>query len=386
MFTVITPETLHGDTAAAFFQCLSGMLQRQEQWLQKGRFGYFDNGYPFQLGKNMLIRRSKKPDGSLRCEFWGDIAFDKGTFGGVFPIDVTFKSTVEGFILKTARTKTGFKRLVKIQKHTERHSFGCALEEQRMIERAGYGGSKPPVFHAVANLSFIVMRQAPGRNLFDTLLDVYEQRLSISNARRLELSIAILEAMETHLAKPHILHRDLSPDNLMVDLSTPKPTVTIIDFGLSTTEVTTTTRVCGKLAFCAPEMMTEGALQTLKADIYTVARGLAMVWGISLESYDHTLRFSEYKKNAENPMLDSLFTNCDPLLADAKTAIKNALMGMLNPDWEKRFDITQSLSAFRRVNLNVPSLKTLLHNHLFSQKTDTTPNTDVTVPLTQAAL
>lgn len=334
----------------------------------------------------MLIRRSKKPDGSLRCEFWGDIAFDKGTFGGVFPIDVTFKSTVEGFILKTARTKTGFKRLVKIQQHSARHSFGCALEEQRMIERAGYGGSKTPVFHAVANLSFIVMRQAPGRNLFDTLLDVYEQRLSISNARRLELSIAILEAMETHLAKPYILHRDLSPDNLMVDLSTPKPTVTIIDFGLSTTEVTTTTRVCGKLAFCAPEMMTEGALQTLKADIYTVARGLAMVWGISLESYDHTLRFSEYKKNAENPMLDSLFTNCDPLLADAKTAIKNALMGMLNPDWEKRFDITQSLSAFRRVNLNVPSLKTLLHNHLFSQKTDTTPNTDATVPLTQAAL
>lgn len=386
MLTIITPETLRGDTAAAFFRFLSDRLERQKYWLQSGGYGYFDDGTLFKLGKSMLIRHSKKPGGGLRCELWGDIAFDKGTYGGVFPVDFTFKSTSEGFILKAARTKTGSKRVVKIQEHTKRHRFECAVLEQQMIERAGYGGSKLPVYCADTHQSFIVMRQAPGLNLFDMLLGAYQEQISISNAKRLALSIAILEAMEAHLTTPHILHRDLSPDNLMVYLGTLKPTVTIVDFGLSTTEVTRTTRAFGKLAFCAPEMMTEGALQTLKTDVYTAGRVLAMVWGISIETYNHNLSFHEYKKNAENPVLDSLFTHCEPLLEDAKSAIRNALAGMLNPDWEKRFDITQSLSAFRRVNLNVPSLKTLLLHHLFSQKADKTPDVDAPLSLTPAAL
>lgn len=96
---------------------------------------------------------------------------------------------------------------------------------------------------------YIVLELLPG-----TLLSLYvAKRKGLSENETLDYSHQLTSAL-AHLHKNHVVHRDIKPDNVILDKD--KELLKIIDFGLSATSSSNPhlTRRCGTPAYMAPEV------------------------------------------------------------------------------------------------------------------------------------
>ncbi len=117
---------------------------------------------------------------------------------------------------------------------------------------------------------YLVIEYRPGKNLRTYLADVGE----LSAELALQLALQMCDVLEyLHAQDPPVIHRDLSPDNWIVDA---RRRISLIDFGAATQyEADVTGTIVGKQAYIAPEQLRGRACT--QSDIYSFGKTLAFL-------------------------------------------------------------------------------------------------------------
>lgn len=183
---------------------------------------------------------------------------------------------------------------------------------------------------------FLVAQWAPGSTLHSVLVD--ERQLD--TVESLAIFRTIVDGLD-HLHDQGIVHRDLSPKNILVDRSGAKPTATLIDFGISRSEASAYQTVGSELAgtprYLAPEVIS-GADPSPASDQFSAAIVLhEMLTG----SWPYPE--SPSAANALHHQLSTLPTPLMEVLPDAPPALDHALQRALRKDPAERFP---SMAAF----------------------------------------
>lgn len=170
-----------------------------------------------------------------------------------------------------------------------------------------------------------------------------------------QLGIQALRGLEViHAAG--IIHRDLSPDNLMImEDKRGQPALKIIDLGLARTleadanfEITQVGMFMGKLQYCSPEQAGAGGNQPLDArsDIYSFALVLyEMITGMAPFESESQAGFI-FKRLSEDPLP---LTGRNPYV-DVPVELDRVVRRALERDREKRYaDVGSFIQALERV-------------------------------------
>jgi serine/threonine protein kinase len=105
----------------------------------------------------------------------------------------------------------------------------------------------------------------------------------------------------------------------------------------------------GTPAYAPPEIFFKGK-QTVKIDVFSLGRVLALIWRVDPISYMQDLLLCS--KNSLNVNLDSLFTGLESIIdPDNQQIIRSMLKGMLQAEVDSRFTIEQAITLFTRVTL-----------------------------------
>lgn len=117
------------------------------------------------------------------------------------------------------------------------------------------------------DIRYIIMEHVEGR----TLKDLIRQTGRINTQRSLQLALRILAAVD-HAHKNHIVHRDIKPQNILVDKH---GNVKVADFGIARTTTSSTitmpdaSGVLGSVHYFSPEQAS-GSIADEKSDLYSV--------------------------------------------------------------------------------------------------------------------
>lgn len=199
-------------------------------------------------------------------------------------------------------------RTVKTQIPRECNRLESIMREARLAMRIPHLHAKPLSINDENECTALVMRRAPGVSL-QTILENPE-RYRLSTEQRYLLSINCLHALREQLHTQDVIHGDIKPDNMIVDLNTLQ--VTFIDLGLgdfiSNPEDTASRGTDG---YIAPEIY-RGNPPTIYSDIFAMGMVLANVWAdgkhnLIFDSDTALLKFLNDAESKQN-LHETLFT------------------------------------------------------------------------------
>ena len=156
------------------------------------------------------------------------------------------------------------------------------------------------------NTWFISMEYVHGRSLRDVMVAARQQGLKVPP--RIAARLASMALQGLHFAHEltdsrgkalGILHRDVSPENLLVAFS---GVVKLVDFGIAKAMSGAVTRVGqpkGKLSYMAPELTLAGAAVDRRADVF--AMGVVLFEALTLEKLPGTPKTLEEAQAARPP-------------------------------------------------------------------------------------
>ena len=171
-------------------------------------------------------------------------------------------------------------RVVKVQ---QKQRADYVQREYEKSQKAEHLGVQEPIVET-SGRSFIVMNKLPGRELFNIINDDLQGFRRLTIIERMELSCKILEMIKKQVVDKSIVHYDLKPENIIVDLGPPMQ-VNIIDYGFAS-QVGEETRLRGTLAYIPLENY-ENAFKAAdtKTDSFAAGRILQEIWGARDSSY-----------------------------------------------------------------------------------------------------
>lgn len=158
-----------------------------------------------------------------------------------------------------------------------------------------------------------------GEDTFFMVMELIRGESVLERIRRLtkipiEGSIKIIREAALGLSSAHqkgIIHRDLSPDNLLIVRAEREEEITkVIDFGIAkpvlekTAQQTMANMFLGKLEYCSPEqcgLLTEGEMIDHRSDIYSLAITFYYMLAGKLPFYSATPQGYLFKHVHENP-------------------------------------------------------------------------------------
>lgn len=210
------------------------------------------------------------------------------------------------------------------------------------------------------NNQLLLMRQQPGVSL-KTLIEQAKISPEILTVRqRLEISIAILEALDSQAKNYGLNHCDIKPDNLIVNLG-PPVTVKLIDYGLALpTQSTISRHVAGTRRYMAPEILESRIFEEYRdkkikadtsTDLFSAALSLAELWGdesryVIDNCYDK--EWELYLQNKDYP-LTRLFAHIQDLEQSEQNDIKLILHKLTRYERAERMGQADALTRFRAI-------------------------------------
>ena len=371
---VIEPTTIHelcsGNIQAT--EALKSFLDTDKTegvWVSHEDYNYTykEINYQFNFTQSILKRKRKEGKTGVRFDIYDPdlVALGKGGYGVVYPIIGTI-----GFKAEKTVFKSGNRRVVKIQGHRQKDQSDAIRKEYQGLIKAGHLHVKPPVFTdgPEGKKSYLVMDYVKGTALEKILhpgkrADIIDPIPELTVARRMELTPAILNAIKTQVVDKKLIHRDIKPWNLIVDLSVSPPEVTVIDYGFNIEQGEQDHRKLGTRSYRAPESFVDHPRYSTKSDVYSVGRVLSYLWGDDYQNYylGRDKDWSDIKDRSTN---EHLFHDPDIkffLEQEQQHQIKECLNQMLSEDPNMRPTIDESINRFSQIdiqshrNVNRPS-------------------------------
>jgi len=309
-----------------------------------------ETGAKLVLAHDVIARQRKKekPAGQ-RFEFVGPRLprAVQGLYGTVSTIDFTL--TPDRF---RTTGQDGRGRIVKYLRGT----FVDVEAEEAACAKATHLHAKPLAF-ASANGCALIMDKFPGQRLFDIVEYHADGRRPLDRLgmkKRLELTIALLQALKTQVGEAGLYHLDLKPENVIVDLNANPIAVNIVDFGFSVPVNQPVLQDKGNLLFAAPERLNGNNNVSGKTDLFSMAKMIAEVWGSPRESFGEEA-YDILEIVQAKAVLNSLFNGIDDdeLKPEDRDVIHKLLYAMLLPDVNKRMALHEALKGFGALNLGV---------------------------------
>jgi serine/threonine-protein kinase LegK1 len=278
----------------------------------------------------------------------------KGGYGTTYPLAGSIKFKSEDLTVKIDS-----KEVVKIQEHPTNVRLGSVYNEFTALDKAGHLNACSPVFSedSEGKKSYLIMDYAQGIPLENILhpeksanLDQNLPELTIE--KRIELSLAILNAIKTQVTDRDLIHRDIKPGNMLVDLNTSPPKVTIVDYGFAISMDKQDYRRLGTRAYRSPESFNDNPLYTSKSDIYSAGRVLSYIWGDDYRNYyiDRQKSTEYIKSKSTNEQLFSL-PEISLFLGDKEQQkIRSCLGAMLEQQPEKRTSLDAVIRQFSEIS------------------------------------
>jgi serine/threonine protein kinase len=330
-----------------------------------GQVYAFEDGTPFQFTSDIVKRQRKEGKIGYRYEFISNRLLGTGTFGEVYEIEGTLALSSDEVQFKPhgLNDKT---RAVKIQRHHIQNPIDAILTEYSLSRKASHLGIKLPTIEGTT--SYTVMKKLKGKELFTIIIEDLNEISPLTLEQRIELTQLLLKALKEQVTDKGIIHRDVKSENILVDLQS--GLVSFFDFGLSVKADAPDGKYCGTPAYAPPELFFKGK-QTVKIDVFSLGRVLALLWHIDPASYNDPDPNS-YSKNAMNVNLSSLFFGLNDIDPRTKQIIHRMLYGMVCAQMDSRLTIEQAIVLSTQITLNNQS----------TQSTNEAPGTpDTTAPL-----
>ena len=260
----------------------------EKKWTehQDYEYTYGSIQYQFNFTQALLKRRRKQGREGERFEVYDPCQspIGKGGYGAVYPITGTIKLTTD-----RAHIKPGGRKVVKIQDHSKKNRVHDVRIEYMGLLQSGYLHPNPPVFIADDNhsTSYLIMDKAQGVPL-ERILNPKKRpgnMPKLTVLKRLELTLALLAAVKMQVEDKSLIHRDIKPGNLIVDLEQSPPKITVIDFGFNLKVGQQDYHKVGTRAYRAPESFVTFPRYSTKSDVYSLGRVLSYLWGDNYRNY-----------------------------------------------------------------------------------------------------
>ncbi|WP_115702919.1 protein kinase domain-containing protein [Legionella sainthelensi] len=267
----------------------------------------------------------------------------EGGFASVYPVTL-YRQDETGIAKKSTPHKKFVTKEFNLNKLKNKYHD---LNIENLIEKefdfcrkAGHLSIKPPVYEN--NKCYLTMKRMPGKNLEDIFSKLMDDPDCLTDNQKIQITYALLLALKNQVIDKGIIHRDIKPENIHVKLAEPVE-VNIFDYGLAKKAGEEDGLFPGSEIWAAPELFT-GSPHDNKADIFSMGRVIAFLWGESPENYLSGNPFKKSKNAAKNLNLP----------ADAKW-VEPFLKPMLAKTQKDRTDIDSAINHFERlVAINAP--------------------------------
>jgi serine/threonine protein kinase len=189
---------------------------------------------------------------------------------------------------------------------------------------------------------YLPMRKMPGNDLQNVISDLRELKLTLTAEQYIRLSIALLNALQQQIHEVGLIHRDIKPDNIKVDLSNPDyPIVNILDPGLAKISTDIDQRLCGTLGYFSPESLA-GHHTTRRSDVYSL--------GVCLkELYD-----DDTSVTREIVLGGGMFQiGFYPALNDVQDDLEHLIEGMCKEQRRDRLGVDEAREELERIRLTL---------------------------------
>lgn len=310
---------------------------------------YWEKGqkvHGIRLEHDVICRKSKK-SGDVRYEFVDTSKpVSNRSKNRVYRVQATLRKDgikLRGYIGKKGTPK---QRLAKYSLHDADSPVSDIYTEYNGANIAGLLHVKLPVIENNQR-SFLIMREVPGASLADIIDADLTHQEPMTLHQRLELSIALMEALYTQVSQYEHRHRDIKPDNIIVDRDNEGriKQVYILDYGFVVLAKQLDRRSAGTPGYAAPEVWRgQTWKQSTKTDVYSMGCIIALIWGIN---YSMLALSDNYIK-----AIDTLFGNIANLDKLNQSIIRDSLARMFADRPEHRPDIREIISIFKTIDLD----------------------------------
>ncbi len=275
------------------------------------------------LKRERIARNPEKV--GVRFEIKSNEILGKGRFGSVYKAHTLVLDEARGVFSATAKQKP---RIIKIQKSK------TGRNEAVLNEKVPHLRSKKILFNEENKghdfYIAAVSAQMPGKNLTDIL-----KTEKLTTEQKLQLLLALLNALKSQVHENGLVHRDIKPDNIMVYFRPGSciPKVNIIDFGLAKLkEKNDIGTHCGSFNYMAPELMQRRGSGPA-SDIYSLSRVFCKVF------VERDFLFTEKEKSYANflfkrvkkePLMRTSVEWIAELWVDNPSLFKNSNLSLLH--------------------------------------------------------
>jgi serine/threonine-protein kinase LegK1 len=349
MTIVINLKQLDSKNAKYLFQFFEDQSKLGIKFWQKNETYTFANGRKFKFKNDLFERERKEGKIGVRYEAISNKKkIGSGAFGTVALLKGTLALNEYACRLKK-EGKDGKRRVVKIQIHkAKKNTLANLQNEYELSNRAGDLAVKQPTVVKISersHRSYMVMDRFAGRELWQ-ILDEDEKGIKVlTTKQRYEISKVLLIALKERVTDKGIIHRDIKPENIFVDLN-PPISATIFDYGLARDAKTPDKEKKLSPSYFAPEVLINRWWVTSNADVFSMARVLALVWRVNLATYDPEIDLYESCKFSASERLEGLFHGITDLDSEEKETIRLTLLAMLQTDPENRISLDEAINTF----------------------------------------
>ncbi|MDR3501839.1 MAG: protein kinase [Legionella sp.] len=355
---IISPKTISSQNISKLYEFFSFQHKKNIHAWSKGVTYTLADGSNFEFSSCVIMRPRKEGKTGVRYEFVSDRILGQGTFGTIYEIECTVALSQDSYRLKE-QGYNGKTRAIKRQYHDSAYSEDNAWMEYYSSIKATHLTIKKPVFINGPNysISYMVMNKLRGRALSDIIKDDLSGHHILTLEQRIDLSKGLLRTLKEQVTDKGIIHCDIKPANILVDISTNPITINIIDFAYSTTADQPDNSFAGTPFYHAPEIWDKLPTTSVKIDVFSMARVIAELWHDKTLGTALALNSVEYvKNNAHNVNLNTLFSGIVGLDNENKSLIKITLAGMFRADSKLRLSIDEAIECLSQVNLPPPTV------------------------------
>lgn len=296
------------------------------------------------LQHDVICHRGNK-NTALRYEFVNtEKPLGTHTKNRVYRVEATLCKTGikrRGSICRHGRIK---QRLAKYTHHSFENPVKDIYEEALAANEGGFLKAKPPT--VIGPKSYMIMTEVPGVELETILMQDKKYPGSLTLQQRLDLTMALLEALYNQVSRYGNIHRDIKPSNILVDRDGHGliKQIYILDFGFVIRSGKPLVGDPGSYYYAAPEMWRKDqSKQSTKTDTYSIACVIAELWRIDMRR----LKINENFLNA----LSTLFRDLDDLAEPDREIIRHTLSCMFADDPHSRPCLTECIEMFKKVDL-----------------------------------
>ncbi|MES2142435.1 MAG: protein kinase [Pseudomonadota bacterium] len=307
--------------------------------------------FTFFISNDIIRRERKVGKKGFRFEVKDDNIVGAGSYGTVYSsLDTLFLEN--GFLHSTNKQK---KRVIKTQDFEEEQG------EAEISYKLPHLHAKPSTFDK--DKVYNVSKRMPGEDLKVTLA-----KRKLTTEQKLQLVLALFQALKRQVIDNNLVHRDIKPANIMVNFKNGSsiPEVNIIDFDFAIEIGKKCNELIGSPVYMAPEIIEcyngledENYLCTPALDVYSLCK---LICELFLENYSFSKQEEIKLQNLVNKFLDiglseqeikwiaglglndpALFEEDVKFSAKNKIRFKNLLQKMGHVDPKKRPSIDYAI-------------------------------------------